>query len=296
MLPFLAIAFIVSYIYMRNITTVTRPKIDALSVALSVIGFGSVVFGFSSAGDKGWGSIEVVFTISIGLIALALFTYRQLKMVIPILNLRVFQYKNFSLGVLMIILAFGMIMAVMLVLPLYFIDGRLLPAALVGLCLLPCGIANGLFSAVAGRLFDSFGAKWLVKIGALLAVLAMTFLVFATATTAIAAIIIATVVFMIGIPLIFSPAQTNALNQLPPEIAPDGTAVLNTMQQIGGAIAIALTMVFLTAGKTAYINSGGVNTAFEMINGAHYVFIFSLIIAAVLFILSLFVNTKAYGK
>lgn len=182
----------------------------------------------------------------------------------------------------MIILAFGMILAVMLVLPLYFIDGRLLPAALVGLCLLPCGIANGLFSAVAGRLFDSFGAKWLVKIGALLAVLAMTFLVFATATTAIAAIIIATVVFMIGIPLIFSPAQTNALNQLPPEISPDGTAVLNTMQQIGGAITIALTMVFLTAGKNVYTTSGGANTALEMINGAHhYVFIFSLIIAIV---------------
>ncbi|MDO7864296.1 MDR family MFS transporter [Brochothrix thermosphacta] len=296
MLPFLVIAFIVSALYMKNITTVTRPKIDILSVLLSIVGFGSVVFGFSSAGDKGWGSLEVVVTLAIGIISLAFFTHRQLTMEVPILNLRVFKYRMFSLGVLMIVLSFGMIMGVMLVLPLYFLDGLLLPAAAVGLYLLPSGLANGVFSAIAGRLFDSFGAKWLVKIGATISVLAMTMLILSTKDSSVGYIITATILFMIGVPLTMSPAQTNALNQLPHEVAPDGTAIMNTLQQIAGAISIALTMVFLTVGKNTYLATGGTDATLAMVNGAHYVFIFTLVLALIVFTLSMFINTKAYGK
>ena len=59
-LPFLALALLAGIIYMQNVSTLTKPKIDILSIILSSIGFGGIVYGFSAAGEKGRGSSTVV--------------------------------------------------------------------------------------------------------------------------------------------------------------------------------------------------------------------------------------------
>ena len=45
---------------MQNVSTITKPKIDVPSIILSTIGFGGIVYGFSSVGEKGWGSTIVI--------------------------------------------------------------------------------------------------------------------------------------------------------------------------------------------------------------------------------------------
>ncbi len=58
---------------MQNVSVVTKPKIDILSIILSTLGFGGVVFAFSSAGESGWGSATVLVSIIVGGLALGLF-------------------------------------------------------------------------------------------------------------------------------------------------------------------------------------------------------------------------------
>ena len=74
---------------------VRKVSIDALSVILSTIGFGGIVYGFSVSGVDGWTSATVLGSIIIGLVALILFAIRQTKMETPMMNLRAFKYSTF---------------------------------------------------------------------------------------------------------------------------------------------------------------------------------------------------------
>ncbi|MCB8606557.1 hypothetical protein LJD63_09870, partial [Veillonella nakazawae] len=87
-----------------------------LSIVLSTIGFGGIVFGFSSAGDSGWGNAKVIVALAIGIAALTIFSIRQLRMEKPMLNVRAFQHKMFAIGTLMIMIVFSIIMSSMLLL------------------------------------------------------------------------------------------------------------------------------------------------------------------------------------
>lgn len=171
-LPFLGIGLLVGIIYMENVSQVTKPKIDILSIVLSTIGFGGIVFGFSSAGEgsEGWSSPKVISLLVSGVIALILFCWRQLKMEQPMINLRAFRYPMFTLGAVLIFICFMIIMSSMLLLPMYLQAGLMLTAFMAGLTLLPGGIINGLLSPVMGKFFDRYGPKWLVIPGLILIV------------------------------------------------------------------------------------------------------------------------------
>ena len=59
---------------------IRKVSIDALSVILSTIGFGGIVYGFSVSGEVGWTSTTVLGSIIIGFVALIIFAIRQMKM------------------------------------------------------------------------------------------------------------------------------------------------------------------------------------------------------------------------
>ncbi|MXO81142.1 DHA2 family efflux MFS transporter permease subunit, partial [Paenibacillus sp. OT2-17] len=163
-LPFLVLSLICGILFMQNVSKTTKPKIDLLSILLSSIGFGGVVFGFSKSGEggEGWASPMVLLPVIVGLVSLILFSVRQLKMKQPMLNLRVFKYPMFVIGVIMVFLCMMTILSTMLILPLFLQKGLALSALTAGLVLLPGGIINGLLSPIMGSLFDKFDPKWLV--------------------------------------------------------------------------------------------------------------------------------------
>lgn len=255
-LPFLVIALISGILFMQNVTEVTKPKIDLLSIVLSSIGFGGVVFGFSSAGEaEGWGSPKVIIAIAIGVIALVLFVIRQNTMKQPMINLRAFKYPMFVVGVLMVFICMMVILSSMLILPMYLQQGQGYSAFKAGLLLLPGGFINGLMSPVMGRLFDKYGPKWLVIPGLVIVAVSLWFFSNINATSTVVFVIVLHSALMIGVSMIFMPAQTNGINQLPMELYPDGTAIMNTLQQVAGAIGTALAVSIMTAGSKSYLES-----------------------------------------
>ncbi|AJS61508.1 DHA2 family efflux MFS transporter permease subunit [Paenibacillus sp. IHBB 10380] len=295
-LPFLVIALIFGIMFMQNVSTITKPKFDVLSILLSTLGFGGIVFGFSSAGeDGGWGTQRVIISLIIGIVALVLFALRQLSMKQPMMNLRVFKYPMFVIGLLMVFISMMVILSSMLILPMYLQKGLEMSALTAGLMLLPGGLINGLLSPVMGRLFDKYGPKWLVIPG--LAIIIVTLWFFSGISTAstIAVIIVLHSCLMIGIAMIFMPAQTNGLNQLPRELYPDGTAIMNTLQQVAGAIGTAVAVSIMSAGTVKYMKtvtdiSDPTNDVNALTMGVQNAFIFALIVAIVGFIISLFIK------
>ncbi|WP_125682365.1 DHA2 family efflux MFS transporter permease subunit [Levilactobacillus yonginensis] len=286
--PFLVIAFIFAVTSLTNIAEVTRPKVDLLSIILSTIGFGSLVMGVSLASDHGWGSGAVIGSLVLGLVVLAWYTHRQLNTEKPVLNLRAFAIPGFRMGAVLVMINFGIILSAMYLLPMVIQKGLLIPVALTGIIMFPGGIVNALVSAGAGRLYDRVGAQKPVRIGFIISMVGALMLAFTSTSSAVWYIILAHVVLMIGVPLAMSPSQTHGLNALTDPIAADGSAIMNTFQQVVGAISTAIATSLLGMGQAAYTATSGVNhAAGAFVNGAHYGFYFTFILALVGFLLAL---------
>ncbi|MXO81459.1 DHA2 family efflux MFS transporter permease subunit, partial [Paenibacillus sp. OT2-17] len=96
-LPISVISIVIGFIFLKNVTEQSKPKLDIPGIILSTLGFGGLLYGFSDAGTSGWGSIPVLSTLIVGTIALILFIVRQLKADEPMLEFRIFKYDVYSL-------------------------------------------------------------------------------------------------------------------------------------------------------------------------------------------------------
>lgn len=302
-LPVLIIALLFGTVYMQNVTTTSKPRIDIASILLSTIGFGGIVYGFSRAGESeaGWSSPEVLLWMIIGAVALFFFAIRQLRMKQPMMNLRVFRHPMFTFGTLMVFICMMLMMASMLVLPMFLINGLGLPALTAGLVMLPGGLLNGVMSPIMGKLFDKFGPKWLVIPGLAIVAAVLFFLSNTTTTSTLALMIILHSCLMIGISMVWMPAQTNGLNQLPQELYPDGTAIMNTLQQVSGAIGTAVAVSVMTSGITKYMagvadSTDPANAPAALTAGVQNAFIFAMIAALVGFVMAFFIKRVTVNK
>lgn len=296
-LPFLVIGLLVGLKFLENVTEVTKPRIDLLSVLLSTIGFGGVVFGFSKAGEgvESWNSPAVVSFIIIGLTALVLFILRQLFMREPMMDLGVFKYPMYNVGLLLVLSCMMIILSSMIILPLFLQNGMKLSAFTAGLMLLPGSALNGILSPRMGRLFDKYGPKWLVISGLTVVAIMLLCLSSISPSSPIAIIVALHTGLMIGISMVWMPAQTNGLNQLPPELYPHGTAVMNTLQQVAGAIGTTVAIIILTSGMEKYMhNSPSPSKPAEIANamtfGSQNVFLFAMIVTLTSLVLSFFIR------
>ncbi|MBB1124384.1 DHA2 family efflux MFS transporter permease subunit [Limosilactobacillus albertensis] len=281
-IPFLLVALIFAITALENIGELTKPHVDVLSILESAVGCSGIVIGASLARRDGWLSLPVLGSLIIGIIVLGLYAHRQIHLENPILNLRIFKIPAFAIGSSLVMLDFGIILSTMYLLPMFYQNGLLLPVALTGIVMLPGGVINALTSAFAGRLYDNIGAKKPVIIGFIIALIGAVMLAFTTPSTSIAYMIVAHIILMVGCPLAMSPSQTSALNALSGMESGDGSTIMNTMQQVIGALATALATSFLALGSATATGS----TALRFTNGFHYGIYFAIVLIIIAILLS----------
>ena len=264
----------------------SKPPVDALSVVTSVLGFGGIVLGFGMSSLSGWASAPVIVALVVGAVALVVYCRRQLASSAPVINLRVFKHRGFTVGTLCVTLNFGLTLVVMYLLPQLYQNALLVAVALTGVIMLPGGIVNAVVSAVAGRIYDRVGARVPALVGFGLSALGCILLLQTTPSTPMGYVIACHIVMMVGIPLAMSPCQTHALSSLPPELSTDGSAILNAVQQVFAAICTALATYLLSAGEGAYYAAGGSQAAEAFSAGSHVGFAFALVLAVAAFVIA----------
>lgn len=79
---------------------------DFLSIILSIIDFSGIIAGASFASHLGWLSAQVLCCLIVGIIALIFYIRRQLKLIVPVLNMRVFKHRNFTLSAILVMIDF----------------------------------------------------------------------------------------------------------------------------------------------------------------------------------------------
>ncbi|EHB63565.1 DHA2 family efflux MFS transporter permease subunit [Paenibacillus lactis] len=290
-MPLAAFSIIFAAMFLKNVTELTKPKVDFISIILSTIGFGGIVYGFSSAGEGSWSDPVVIWCIAAGAISLLLFVWRQLSMKEPMLDLRTFKYPMFSLVTILMLVLMMSMFSTMIMLPLFLQNALGMTALAAGLVMMPGGIINGLMAPITGKLFDKFGPRVLVIPGLVLLVIAIFLFSRVNASWTGGYVIFLHVMMMIGISMVMMPAQTTALNQLPRLLYPHGTAIMNTLQQVAGAVGMALFISIMTAGAKNYVvTTGDLNPVESMIAGLHSAFITGLVLAIAALVLGLFVK------
>lgn len=292
-IPFALFSILFGYKFLINVSEVTKPKIDWLSIIFSTIGFGATIYGFSSVGESEAGFLapDVLLSLIIGGTSIILFAIRQFKIDEPLMDLRVFKLPMFSHAVAMFVIIVMTMFASELILPVFMQGPMALAPAVAGLLLLPGSILNGMMSPFMGALFDKVGPRMMMIPATI--VLAGTMFMFSrlTAETPPWVIIVGFILIMLSVSATMMPAETNGLNQLPKRLYPHGTAVMSALQPLSGAIGVSVFISILNSKQASYLEGAADPTSPESINqamvaGVELVYFIIFIISIVAVVLS----------
>lgn len=238
-LPVALIVLVLAFFLMKNVTQQKQVKIDIASVIFSTLGWGGLLYGFSIAGTAGWTSAQTLGAIGVGVVALAIFITRQLKLTQPMLEFRVFNSPMFLITTILSVFVFAIMVGTQTLLPIFAQDVADFTALESGLMLLPGALIMGFMSPITGKVFDKFGGKWLSVIG--FSLITMALILYANLSLNASLIWIATIftIMMIGVSMMMMPLMTAGINALPPHLIPHGTAMNNTIRMVGGSIGTA---------------------------------------------------------
>lgn len=296
-LPIALAAIALGAVWVRNITETRHARFDILSVCLSALGFGGLIFGLSSIGESASGHAPVPVWIPLvaGSLALTLFVLRQLHLQradAALLDLRTFASRSFSLAVVLVVVVMSALFGSLILLPLYLQQVLSLDTLTVGLMLLPGGALMGLIAPLVGALFDRFGPTPLVIPGMIVAAGALWGMTTFGVDTGVAWIIVVHMALNLGLGFVFTPLLTSALGSLPRALYSHGSATMSTIQQVAGAAGTALFITLMSLG-TAEASAAGAGATVATAAGVHTAFLVGACIASAAVVLALFVRTPA---
>ncbi len=275
MLPVGVLVLLLGLVLIKTTGETRKVPLDAFSVLLSVFAFGGIVYGLGSISALFQGSFIPVVALAIGVVALVLFTVRQVRLQrsadAALLDLRPFGVHNFRMSVIIVMIAMATMLGTVMVLPIFLQTGMGINVLTVGLIMLPGGLIQGILSPIVGRVYDKVGPRPVVIPGAILLAGGQWLLATIDENSTVTTIIVLHVIFCIGMALLMTPLMTVALGALPQNLYGHGSAIMNTLQQLSGAAGTAVLVAAMTLGAVA-ASSSGASEALAQVDGAQTAF------------------------
>ncbi|MGD7050785.1 multidrug efflux MFS transporter [Rossellomorea marisflavi] len=294
--PLVMINIILASYYMKNIIKITKPKVDFLSIVMSSLGLGALLYGISIAGNIGWQNKTSWFFWALGIIIIGMFTRRQLKLKEPFLELRVFNNKTFTLSTIIVGIIFMTMIGFEILLPIYTQSIKGLSALQSGLILLPGAIVLGVISPVSGKIFDKYGAKNISIIGLVILSVASIPFLFLTKDTPIWWVVCFYSLRMLGMGFVMMPLATAGINELADNMISHGTAINNTVRQVFASLGSALMVGVMSASVTKYSIEYNESSLSPMLHGLNNAFMTGLILIVISVILCFFISSPSKSK
>lgn len=269
-LPVGVISLVLAAVLVPDPRPGTSHHFDLPGMALVCAGMLAVTFGLLEGERYHWGKVVGPVTIPMlivtGVLLLIGFVLLQrVETREPLVPLRLFANRNFSLGnVVAMAVGFSMI-TTFLPLTLYLQSVLGLSPLMAGLATSPASLTSGVLAPVAGRLSDRVGGKYLLM-GGLSAFAAGIALVLAHAEVRTNPWHLAPALVLMGIGMgcVFSPMASVAVGTLDPRRAGAGSGVFNTTRQAGGVIGVAAMGALLQARLAAAIRDEAVRRAGQL--------------------------------
>lgn len=245
-LVIVAVDILMALKYMRTVNKPEKVSFDFLSMCLCAVGFCGLLIGAGNIGRGSFFSTQIGLPITVGALALILFSIRQLKSKEPFLELRILKVKDYFLAVVISMLLYAVMMAGSTLFPIYIQTVCQRSAAVSGLIMMPGSLIMAVISPFAGRFFDRFGIRRLVVWGSALQMISCLGVVFVNESTPALYIAAVYIVRLISIGLIMMPIVTWGMMRLGPEKTAHGTALLTSLRTISGAFGSAIFVAVMT--------------------------------------------------
>ena len=257
--------------------------LDVVSVILSTLGFGGLLYGLSAIGSYGI-TADSVAGVVIGAVALVFFFRRQLRMEQPMLQVRVLANRKFLIATIIVMLVQGALLAGGILIPIMLQSYMGMSATTSGIVLLPGAIVMGAMGPIAGRLFDKHGPRVLAVTGTgILALTTATFIFMGPGTGLVTLTVIYTV-RLFSLSLVNMPISTWGMNALPDKLVNHGTSVQNTFRQVAGSLGTAIIVSTSTAATNAVAGSTDATSA--GVFGIHMAFVVATALCVIGFALT----------
>lgn len=149
--------------------------LDVTSLVFSTFGFGGLLLGFTAAANMGLTEPLVWAPVLVGIACVALFVTRQHTISEPLLDLRIFTFREYLVSIVAQCLLYGCFMGMTLIIPLTVIEAGGHNAFEAGLVLFPGALAALVFEPGAGMATDRFGARKVAIFGGCFLVVGLGF-------------------------------------------------------------------------------------------------------------------------
>jgi len=249
-LVFAAIAVAGALTFMRSNRPETRPQIDWVGTVLASTGLFAIVFGFSHAETAGWTAALTIGSLAVGVILLSAFAFAESRVSHPLLPLRVILDRARGGSYISVGLTGIALFGIFLFLTYYLQEIKGFSPVTSGLAFLPmigCLLVSSNTSSIV--LLPRVGPRALIATGMLVGAAGMGYLTQISVTSSyVASVLPALLVMGLGFGMVFSPAINTATAGVARRDSGVASALVNTMQQVGGSIGTAaLSTVALTA-------------------------------------------------
>jgi EmrB/QacA subfamily drug resistance transporter len=246
-------------VLLMNELPVSRAKLDIPGVATATTGLFALVYGLSNAASHGWGAPLTVGSLGAGAVLLVAFAVLQARGEHPLLPPRVLLDRDRGASFGSMAIAGSGSFGVFLFLTYYLQRTLGFSPVSTGLAFLPM-MAAVVISAtlMSTRILPRTGPRPLVPTGMILAGISMVGLTQVGVHTGyVSHVLPCLLVLGVGMGMIFAPSMATATGGVSPEDAGVASALVNTMQQVGGSIGVALLSTFSATAATSFVASHG---------------------------------------
>jgi EmrB/QacA subfamily drug resistance transporter len=253
-LAFAGLAWVGGQYFLRNERPADKPRIDWLGTACAAVGLFLVVYGFARAASDGWGDVLTIVSLVVAVVLLAAFVQVERRSRAPLLPLRIVLDRSRGGAYLSVGLAAIAIFGVFLFLTFYLQLTRGYSPVLTGVAFLPMIAFVLIGSTLANvKLQPILGSRILITAGMALSAVGMVYLYFIDATSSYWVHIFPSLpVLGFGFGLIFAPAINTATERVDRNDAGVASALVNTMQQVGGSVGTALLSTIAVSVTSGY--------------------------------------------
>ena len=243
-------------------------RLDLPGLLTSAIGLFSLTFAFIEANHYGWSSAVIIGAFVVAAIALGAFVLLELHRRSPMLDLSLFHSRTFT-GANTAMLFVGLAMfGTFFYVSLYMQNVLAYSPVQAGASFLPMTILIILIAPRAGKLSDRVGSRWLVGGGMTLLTLMLLYYSTLGAAESFWALLPGLLLGGIGMGSTMTPVTAAAMGSVPVDKAGIGSAVLNSMRQVGGSLGIAVMGAIVASGTAAALKAGDTQSA-AYLHGFH---------------------------
>ncbi|NUT37076.1 MAG: MFS transporter [Hamadaea sp.] len=215
-------------------------KVDLPGVLLSIVGLAALVYGIIEGGEKGFDNVVVWLWVALGAVALAIFVWWENRTDHPSLDVQLFKDARFSAATTLVGLSFFAAMGVFFFMSFYLQLVRGYSPLQTGLLMLPFAVAQLIFAPLSANVVKKYGAKAVSAVGVAIVTAATAGYLLMDETSSVVLVIGMFFAFGVGMANIMPPATEAIMASVPREKAGVGSAVNNTVRQVGGALGVAI--------------------------------------------------------